>query len=63
MDDVMVRSRYPRHSIPARRRSRYGKEKSKLPGLIFKQLAACLVLLLVVILVKVSIHLLQLFNG
>jgi Membrane proteins related to metalloendopeptidases len=52
MDDVMVRSRYPRHSIPAKRRSRYGKEKSKLPGLIFKQLVACIILLLVIIMVK-----------
>lgn len=52
MDDVMVRSKYPRHSIPARRRSRYGKEKSKLPVLVAKQMAACLILLLVVILIK-----------
>lgn len=52
MDDVMVRSRYPRHSIPARRRSRYGKDKNKLPALIIKQLAACLILFLVVIAVK-----------
>jgi len=48
----MVRSRYPRHSIPARRRSRYGKEKSGLPRLMVRQLAVCLFIFLVIFLVK-----------
>lgn len=52
MNDVMVRSRYPRHNIPARRRSRYGKEKSKLPSLLLKQFVACVVLFLVIMLAK-----------
>ncbi|NJD04430.1 MAG: hypothetical protein FIA99_17975 [Ruminiclostridium sp.] len=52
MDDIMVRSRYPRHSIPAKRRSRYGKEKSGLTGLIARQLAICLLIFFVILLVK-----------
>ncbi len=52
MDDIMVRSRYPRHSIPAKRRSRYGREKSKLPRLMIRQLAVCLVIFLIVFLVR-----------
>jgi len=52
MDDIMVRSRYPRHSIPARRRSRYGREKSGLPGLMVRQLAVCLLIFFVIFLVK-----------
>lgn len=52
MDDIMVRSRYPRHNIPAKRRSRYGKEKSGLPRLIIRQLTVGLLIFLVVLLVK-----------
>ena len=48
----MVRSRYPRHSIPARRRSRYGKEKSGLPRLMVRQLAVCLLIFFVILLIK-----------
>ncbi len=52
MDDIMVRSRYPRHNIPAKRRSRYGKEKSSLPKLMFRQLAVCLLIFFVIFLIK-----------
>ena len=52
MDDIVVRSRYPRHSIPAKRRSRYGKDKSNLPKLIARQVAVCILIFFVVFLVK-----------
>ena len=52
MDDIMVRSRYPRHSVPAKRRSRYGREKSELPRLMVRQLAVCLLIFFVVFMVK-----------
>jgi murein DD-endopeptidase MepM/ murein hydrolase activator NlpD len=46
MDDVMVRSRYPRRSVPAGRRKRNTGTKKGLAKIIARQTAVCLILLL-----------------
>jgi murein DD-endopeptidase MepM/ murein hydrolase activator NlpD len=54
MDDIMVRSRYPRHSAPARRRKRYTRERNgnSLLQTIMRQLIISLLILLVAGIVK-----------
>jgi murein DD-endopeptidase MepM/ murein hydrolase activator NlpD len=52
MDDVMVRSRYPRHSIPGRRHKRIIRSERNLPQIILRQLAVSILILLVAVIVK-----------
>lgn len=52
MDDIVVKSRYPRHNIPARRRVRCGRTKSNLPRLMARQFAVCLAIFLVIFAIK-----------
>jgi murein DD-endopeptidase MepM/ murein hydrolase activator NlpD len=52
MDDIMVRSRYPRHSIPSRRYKRIIRPEGNLPQTILRQLAVSILILLVAVIVK-----------
>lgn len=52
MDDVMVRSRYPRRSIPVKRRKRPVRTVSSLPQTIIRQLTVSVLILLVAVMVK-----------
>jgi len=52
MNNVLVRSRYPRHSIPAKRRKRIAAERSNLQQIIIRQLVVSILILLVVSITK-----------
>lgn len=52
MDDIIVRSRYPRHNVPNRRRRKYQKDDNSLIEKITRQLIVSIILLVVIIIVK-----------
>jgi murein DD-endopeptidase MepM/ murein hydrolase activator NlpD len=49
MEDVIVRSRYPRHSVPNRRRRRYAREDRSLAETIIMQAAIAALILLAIV--------------
>jgi len=52
MDDVFVRSRYPRHNTPNRRKKKYSKEDNTLVEKITWQLVAAIVILVIIVVIK-----------
>lgn len=54
MEDIIVRSRYPRHSAQGRRRKRNTRDESSLAEIILRQVAISVLILLILVIIKAA---------